>query len=105
MPAALSRAFAWIYGGRGGGGARHPETVRKLAALRVASDRVRRDLDGHYVGVRRFIDHITKGTAFRAPGIAGQRVTEVMGRISEQMESRNRDVAVALVSADGVVTP
>ncbi len=45
LSAALSRAFAWIYGGSGGGGVRHAETVRKLAALRVASDRVRRDLD------------------------------------------------------------
>lgn len=42
-------------------------------------------LDGHYVGVKRFIEHVARGTEYRATGAAGRDVAMLMETVAARM--------------------
>ena len=43
-------------------------------------------LDGHYVGVTRFLDYVLDGTEYRATGQKGKEVVEVMEMVVQKLE-------------------
>lgn len=43
-------------------------------------------LDGHYVGIKRFLDHVTNGAEYRATGEKAAEVTEVLEDVIQKLQ-------------------
>lgn len=62
---------------------------------------LRGTLDGHYVGVKRFVEHVAHDAPYGAPGVRGQEVVSIMETIVARMNGASPRIAMAAAGSEG----
>jgi hypothetical protein len=60
--------------------------------------RVWKTLDGHYIGITRFLDYVEKNATFRASGEKGKLTTEVLDTVVRKFEEAQRPATSSAVA-------